>query len=213
MRRSVLTILLLFSPVVAMSQAIPQTPGSMPDVLSEMPKRAKLLAKNHKDFRKYAQTINSGCTWLKERMSENDPAEYRLQLTIDDYLLGQALANPAVASGIMKGVAEDVDLKSRDCWKFGHGRRVPIEIRTVKGGVEESGWQVFYHWLPPNNLPVQVVELSFPNPSSPSLWDLPVGMYEIYIEKKDAAGTMQKSNAMVIPVGLEEKAAWRLQIP
>jgi len=136
-----------------------------------------------------------------------------LQLTIDDYLLDRAQANPNEASRIIKSVAEDVGLKSRDCWKFGHGRLVPIEIRTVRGGVEDNGWQIYYRWLPPENLPVQAVELCFPNPSSPSDWNLPVGMYAIHIEKKDTSGVLQKSNATVIPVGLENKVTWQLQIP
>jgi len=182
-------------------------------VLPEMAKRAKMLAKGHKELQKYARTIDYGAYWLKGRLRVDDPVEYLWQLTLDDYLLDQALANPDEASGIMKSVAQDVDLKSRDCRKFGHGRRVPIEVRTVKGGVEESGWQVFYRWLPPNNLPVQVLELSFPNPSSPSDWDLPVGMYEIYIAKKDTSGTLEKSNTMVIPVGLENNSSCKLQIP
>lgn len=113
----------------------------------------------------------------------------------------------------MTGVAEDVDLKSRDCLKFGHGRRVPVEIRTVRGGSEEGGWQILYRWLPPGNLQIQVSEMSFPNPSSPSVWDLPAGMYEVHIEKKSASGILQKSNTMVIPVGTEERAAWQLRIP
>ena len=213
MRWAVLTILLLCSPSMAISQAIPQTPGSMQTVLGEMTKRAKTLAKGHKELRTDAHTIDFGASWLKERLREDDPVEYRLQLTIDDYLLDRALANPDEASRIMKSVADDVDMKSRDCWKFGHGRRVHVEIKTVRGGVEESGWQIFYRWLPPNDLPVQVVELSFPNLSSPSAWDLPVGMYEIYIQKKGASGTLEKSNAMVIPVGLENKGSWQIQIP
>jgi len=213
MRWSVLAILFLCCPLVLMPQDIPQIPGSMRTVLGEMNKRAKILAKGHKELRRQAQTIDYATFWLKQRLREDDPVEYRLQLTIDDYLLERALANPNEASRIMKGVAEDVALKSRDCSMFGHGRRVPVEIRTVRRGVEEGGWQVFYRWVPPENLPVQVLELSFPNPSSPSTWDLPVGMYDIYIEKKDASGTLQKSNAVVIPVGVENKVSWQLQIP
>jgi len=213
MRWPTLVLLLACFPLAAMPQALPQTPGSMQAVLSDLAKHAKILAKGHKELRKDAQTIDYGASWLKQRMREDDPVEYRLQLTIDNYLLDRALTNPDEAAGIMKSVAEDVDLKSRDCWKFGHGRRVPVEIRTVKAGVEESGWQIFYRWLPPNNLPVQALEMSFPTPSSPSTCDLPVGMYEIYIEKKDTSGTLLKSNAMVIPVGLENKGSWQLQIP
>jgi len=213
MRWLFLAILLLTGPPGLMSEELPQTPGSMDKVLTHMAKCAKTLAKGHKELRRDAQKIDFGAEWLCEALRENDPVEYRLQLTIDGYLLDQAQANPKDAAAIMKSVADDVDLKARDCWRFGHGRRVPVEIRTIKGGVEDSGWEVHYRWLPPNNLPVQVAEMLFPNPSSPANCDLPVGMYEIHIEKRDASGTTVKSSAVVIPVGLESKGAWKIQIP
>jgi hypothetical protein len=210
---SALAILLLASQSVAMSQGIPQTPLPMRTVLPEMNKRAKTLAKDHKELRDYYQVIDHGTDWLEQRLREDDPAEYRLQLTIDDYLLEKALENPDDAPAVMKSVAEDVELKSKDCWKFGHGRRVTVEIRTVKGGSEDSGWQIFYRWLPASNLQMQVMELSFPDPSSPSLLDLPVGMYAIHVEKRDDSGVLLKSNILVIPVGMENKTAWKVQIP
>jgi len=213
MRWLVLAMVCLTGLPLAMSEELPQTPAPMQTVLTNMAKCAKALAKQRKELRKDAQTIDFGAEWLKERRREDDPSEYRLQLTIDGYLLDRARENPDEAAGIMKSVAEDVDFKAKDCYKFGHGRRVPVEIRTVRGGVEDSGWQIHYRWLPPNNLAVQVMEMSFPNPSSPSTFDLPVGMYEIYIEKMDASGTLQKSASVVIPVGLESKGSWQLQIP
>jgi len=213
MRWPFFALLLLGLPTGAMPQSIPQAPAPMRDVLSELSQRATALGKPRKDLRKYTQAIDYGASWLKERVTEKDPPEYRLQLTIDDYLLGRAIANPDDATEIVKSVAADVELKSRDCYQFGHGRRVSLEIRTMRGNVEEGGWQIFYRWLPPNNLPVQTMQMSFPEPSSPSKWDLPVGMYEFHIEKRDASGTLLKSNAMVVPVGLENKGEWRIQIP
>jgi len=213
MRWPLFAVMFLVSASVAVSQELPVSPQPVRPVLSQMNKRAKALAKLHKELRPQAQAIEHGTTWLQERLREDDPAEYRLQLTIDDYLLGTALANPDEAPRIVNSVAADVDLKSKDCWKFGHGRRVPVEIRTVRGGAEESGWQIFYRWLPPGNLQLQVSEMAFPDPSSPSVWELPAGMYEIHIEKKGASGVLQKSNPMVIPVGTENKAAWQLRIP
>ena len=213
MRWPVLALLLLAVSVEAMPQSIPQAPAPMREVFSEMSQRAKALGKPQKELRKYTREIDYAASWLKDRVTEKDPAEYRLQLTIDDYLLGRAIANPDEANQIVKGVALDLDLKNRDCYQFGHGRRVPLEIRTMRGNVEEAGWQIFYRWLPPNNLPVQVMEMSFPEPSSPSTWDLPVGMYEFHIEKRDASGTVLKSNTMVVPVGLVNKGEWRIQIP
>jgi len=206
-------ILCFGGPSVIVSGELPQSPGSMQTVLTNMVKAAKALAKDRKELRKEAQTIDFGAEWLKERLHEDDPVEYRLQLTIDGYLLDRAQANPNDAPGIMRSVAEDVDLKAKDCYKFGHGRRVPVEIRTIKGGIEDSGWEIHYRWLPPNNLPIQIAEMSFPNPSSPSNWELPVGMYEIYVEKTIASGAVLKSAPVVIPVGLESKGAWQLQIP
>ena len=213
MRGCLIAILFLALPSAAIAQGLPEAPLPMSTVLPEMNKRAQTLAKGHKELRKYADAINRGALWLEERLREDDPAEYRLQLTIDNALLERALAHPEEALGILRSVSEDVDLKNRDCWKFGHGRRVPVEIRTVRRGVEEGGWQVYYRWLPPNNLQLQVAEMSFPNPSSPSLWELPAGMYEIRIEKRDDLGNLQKSGAMVIPVGTEDKAKWNVQIP
>jgi hypothetical protein len=69
-----------------------------------MNKRAQTLAKGHRELRNYSRAIGHGTAWLGERVREDDPAEYRSQLTIDGYLLERALVNPDDVHAMMKCV-------------------------------------------------------------------------------------------------------------
>ena len=190
---------------------VPQSPGPISAVLMQMIDRARKLQQANPDLRNDADTIVKGAVWLDKALREDDPADYRLQLTIDNYLLGVALEAPSKAATTTKRIASDLDLKGRDCHQFGHGRRVTVEVKTLRGTTEESGWQICYRWVPTEDLPV--IEMHFPGLSSPSRCDLPVGLYQVHAEKKDSSGNLQKSDAVPITVGMESAGPWQLQLP
>jgi hypothetical protein len=58
-----------------------------------------------------------------------------------------------------------------------------VNIQTLRDGVPEPGWQVFYKFRIMEAFP-DVDAQPFPNLSSPSTWKLPPGNYLIYARKK-----------------------------
>ncbi|HEY6293145.1 MAG TPA: hypothetical protein VI455_16460 [Terriglobia bacterium] len=208
----VVACLILLAPLITDGQQLPQHPEPTRIALNNIVGNARLLATANDDLRYPAVAILRSATWLSNRPSFGEPAEYRLQLTIDDYLLAYARQHPSEAAGIVDAVAQDLDIKKTDCDEHGHGRLVPVEIHTVKSGSDNGGWQVFYQWVPPAK-GFEPAEMLFPQPSSPTTAELPPGFYRMRAEKTDGKGGSVKSETVNVPVGGAKSILWKIPVP
>lgn len=109
------------------------------------------------------------------------------------------LANPDQKRAVLESVRNDVAVKAEDCRRFGMGRRVPVNITTVRRNQAENGWQVFYRWACAG--PLQPAEIRVPNLTSPAHVELPPGVYTFRAEKKTAAGNTETVDPVTITVG------------
>jgi hypothetical protein len=129
------------------------------------------------------------------------PAEY-LE-TLDRDLQACALASRIQDEDqrriVLAAVEKDIAIKAEDCHKFGMGRKVPVTIRTLRGMVVESGWQVFYKWSCASLL--QPEEVRVPNLTSPANVDLPPGVYSMRAEKRTSSVQVETIAAVTVVVG------------
>ena len=191
---------------------LPTHPEPMQPLLIDLQYDARQLAIHDRALTDQAASIFQSARWLAGRLTQAEPADYRLQLTIDRYLLESALKHAADEREIVDSVAQDLFIKYTDCSKHGHGRLVPVEIRTLKDGSDSSGWTIYYEWLPPTN-GFQVSQLSFPQPSSPTSIELPPGLYQMHASKTDPKGAELKSETVKVAVGDSAKVLWKLPVP
>lgn len=129
------------------------------------------------------------------------PPDYEESLDRDAKVCAAASSLPDEGQrrAVLDSVRRDIAAKAEDCRRFGMGRRVPVNIRTVRGNQTENGWQVFYRWSCAG--PLQPEELRVPNLTSPANVELPPGVYSFRAEKKNAAGQMETVDPVTITVG------------
>src|ERR1700693_1756303 len=121
---------------------LPEQPIPVRAALRRMSLDAHRLGSRNPAWTEKSSRLQKKAYWLFERVSENEPLEYRMQLTLDEYLLESALRNPDQAEQRISDVDEDLGLKALDCKRFGHGRKVHVEVQTVRGDQQQSGWQI-----------------------------------------------------------------------
>ncbi|HUI42243.1 MAG TPA: hypothetical protein VL523_09755 [Terriglobia bacterium] len=204
--------LMLSAPLAPQGTGLPQQPKPIANALNEIDWYARMLATHHRELLRETSTIVRATAWLGKKLSSHEPAGYALQLTIDDFLLNYAVQHPADAQQITEAVAQDLFIKDQDCEKHGHGRLVPVEVHTVKGGNDAGGWQVFYQWVPPAQgfAPTQ---MSFPSLSSPTSIELPPGLYHMHAEKAGDRGASLSSETVNVPVGGDQMILWKILVP
>lgn len=190
---------------------MPQRPEPAPVALNNILASAARLAAKPALEDQVAVIVKSA-TWLGSQPAAADPALYRLQLTVDDYLLTYALGHASQMAAIVGAVGQDLAIKQLDCELMGHPRLVPVEIHTVKAGSESGGWRVLYQWVPPTTA-FETAEMSFPEPSSPTRAKVPPGVYRMRAEKGDGKGGNVQSDAVSVPVGGGDGIVWRILVP
>jgi hypothetical protein len=190
---------------------LPRAPLSVRDSIVHIHRESNTLASKNPALSHLNQRIERDLLWLHNKLTRDEPLEYRMQLTLDAYVLTKALTDSVQAEQIMTDVEKDLRLKSTDCRRFGHGRAVRVEVETIRGDKQESGWQICYLWVP--TVKLAPIEMHFPRPSSPAVADLPPGQYIIHAERKDDHGKNVKSESVTVPVGGTEQIHWKLLIP
>jgi hypothetical protein len=188
----------------------PQKPLPVKDAMAQIRAQSRALSSRNPALVRQASQIDTDLEWLQRLVTEDEPLEYRMQLTLDAYLLERALNDSDKAMQEVTKVEMDLSLKSRDCLNFGHGRKVRVEVQTMRGQEQESGWQICYLWVPTAD--VAPTEMHFPQPSSPTSAELPPGQYIIHAEKKDEHGNSVKSDSITLAVGGDEEIHWKLPV-
>jgi hypothetical protein len=201
---------LLLAVVTPTSPDLPKEPLDVSQALSKLSQENYALSSKAPALRGESAEIDRELVWLHKLLRADEPLEYRMQLTLDAYLLEQALNNSDSAKQVMTDVEMDLRLKNADCKKFGHGRKVIVQIQTVLGEEQKKGWQICYRWVPTAKLTAS--EMHFPQPSSPTFIELPPGQYIIHAEKEDGHGNMVKSDSVTVPVGGDQDILWKLPV-
>lgn len=154
--------------------------------------------------------IRKSATWLAGRLTDRIPAAYGRSMAQNaDILQDNLYASPDLQARTLREVFADIKLKHADCKKFGMGRLVKLQVRTVKDGREVNGWQVFYRWLPARAVG-EVRVLPFLSLSSPTSVELPPGAYSVQA-KKTIGGRETASAELPVPVGGEKTVT--IEIP
>ena len=156
--------------------------------------------------------------WNNWHKTERGPApsapslEYSASLDRDIEACGYAstLADPAQRAAIVRAVEEDVDIKAKDCRKFGMSRKIEVRLSTLLGSTPENGWAVFYKWTGASMFPAE--ELRFPNLTSPAIVELPPGKYMFHAERNASDNSVRSTQPVIIVVGSERTIECQLAI-
>jgi hypothetical protein len=120
-------------------------------------------------------------------------------------------ARDARAAQVLVGLRHDLDLAVDDCRNnpLGMGTVRTVNIQTLRDGVPESGWQVFFKFKILELFP-EVPAQPFPNLSSPATWKLPPGNYLIYAQKR-------KQTSQPMPITVDRRVGdgtqWQIPLP
>jgi hypothetical protein len=157
--------------------------------------------------------IRGSARWLAGLLKDDTtPAAYARSMERNLALLRKALnSGPVRQAETLQYVLEDLKLKHADCKQFGMGRLVKLEVRTMKGSGEASGWQVFYRWLPSRAVG-EVRPQPFPSLSSPTSVELPPGAYAVQA-RKTVDGKEVASRELPVPVGGQKIVTFEVPVP
>ena len=115
------------------------------------------------------------------------------------------------ACAVLRLVKDDLHIKRLDCRAVGHSRTdIPVEISTVEGKKDASGWEVYTRWLPAGDrfspIPKRLRDLS-----SPARGTVPVpGEYEVFA--KEASGGLT-TGPIRVSIGGSKVFTWSLSVP
>ncbi|HEY1986822.1 MAG TPA: hypothetical protein VGG85_15505 [Terracidiphilus sp.] len=129
------------------------------------------------------------------------PPEYSesLERDVQACAVASHSADEDLRRQILSAVEKDIEIKAEDCRKFGMGRKVPVNITTLRGSMTEHGWQVFYKWSCASAL--QPEEVRVPNLTSPAKVELPPGVYSVRAEKRISPLKVQTVAPVTVVVG------------
>jgi hypothetical protein len=107
--------------------------------------------------------------------------------------------------------AADLHVKRLDCRAVGHSRtNIRVEINTLEGQKEASGWEVYARWLPGGDR-FTTVPKRLQGLSSPARGTVPVpGEYELYA-KQSSSGV--STDPIRVSIGGTNVFTWPLPVP
>src|ERR1700730_16113961 len=109
---------LLLAVLAPTSPHFPKEPLDVSQALSKLSQENNALSSKDPALRGESAEIDRHLVWLHKLLKADEPLEYRMQLTLDAYLLEQALKNSDSAKQVMTDVEMDLRLKNADCKKF-----------------------------------------------------------------------------------------------
>ena len=114
------------------------------------------------------------------------------------------------AKQVLESIANDLNIKVKDCRKWGAGRLITVIANTVKNGQPDPGWTVMYKWVSVSGL--NSSELSFPQVSTPTSKALPPGVYSVYATKQVGA-TLEKTQPISVSAFQDAKVKCEIPVP
>ncbi len=172
--------------------------GSQPGLGAEIEKSRTSVAWLLSRWQQFART-----TWRSSNYDLVWPARVRALETLKP--------RDARAAQVLVGLRHDLDLAIDDCLNSAQGMGTvrTVNIQTMRDGVPESGWQVFFKFRilePFPDVPAQ----PFPNLSSPATWKLPPGNYLIYAQKRKVSS---QPMAITVDHRVADGAQWQIPLP
>jgi hypothetical protein len=110
---------------------------------------------------------------------------------------------------LLEGVRRDIEIKAKDCHKFGMGRIVAVRVSTMKGSQKDDGWEVYYKWNCSSAF--QPAEMRASKLTSPAVVQLPPGNYTFRAQKRMQDNQVVNTQPTVVVVGMDKAAD--IQIP
>ena len=127
--------------------------------------------------------------------------------------LGDAVRESAkkVNCEALRLVAADLHVKRQDCRALGHSRtNIPVEVRTLAGGKEVAGWEVYMRWLPAGDR-FTAVPKRLRGISSPARGTVPIpGEYVVYAKQPSSSVS---TDPIRVSIGGTEVFTWPLPVP
>ena len=114
------------------------------------------------------------------------------------------------ARKVLESIANDLQIKVKDCKTWGAGRLITVIASTVKNGQPDPGWTVMYKWVSVSGL--NSSELSFPQISTPTSKAVPPGMYSLYATKQ-VGGTLEKTQPITVSAFQDAKVKCEIPVP
>ena len=120
-------------------------------------------------------------------------------------------ANSQRACAALRLVAADLHVKRQDCRALGHSRtNIPVEVRTLAGGKEVAGWEVYLLWLPAGDR-FTAVPKRLRGISSPARGTVPIpGEYVVYAKRPSSSVS---TDPIRVSIGGTEVFTWPLPVP
>jgi hypothetical protein len=110
---------------------------------------------------------------------------------------------------LLDGVRQDIEIKAKDCRKFGMGRTISVRVVTMRGSQKDDGWEVYYKWNCSSAF--QPAEMRAPQLTSPAVIQVPPGNYTFRAQKRMQDNQMVNTPPTTVVVGLQKAAD--IQIP
>ena len=125
-------------------------------------------------------------------------------------ILNTQPAEKEAATKVLASIANDLQIKVKDCRAWGAGRLITVIANTVKNGQPDPGWTVMYKWVSVSGL--NSSELSFPQISTPTSKAVPPGMYSVYATKQ-VGGTLEKTQPVTVSAFQDAKVKCEIPVP
>lgn len=126
------------------------------------------------------------------------------------HILNTDPAKKEAALKVLESIANDLNIKVKDCKKWGAGRLITVIANTVKNGQPDPGWTVMYKWVSVSGL--NSSELSFPQISTPTSKAVPPGMYSLYATKQ-VGGALEKTQPITVSAFQDAKVKCEIPVP
>jgi hypothetical protein len=114
------------------------------------------------------------------------------------------------AEKVLASIAEDLQVKVKDCRDWGAGRLITVIASTVKNGQPDPGWTVMYKWVSVSGL--SSTDLAFPQISTPTSKGLPPGVYAMYATKQ-VGDTVKKTPPITVSAFQDQKVKCEIPVP
>jgi len=114
------------------------------------------------------------------------------------------------ARRVLASIAEDLEIKVKDCKDWGAGRLVTVIANTIKDGQPDPGWTVMYKWVSVSGL--NTSDLAFPKISTPTSQGVPPGVYSVYATKQVGSNTV-KTQPITVSAFQNQKVKCEIPVP
>ena len=126
------------------------------------------------------------------------------------HILNTDPAKKESAKQVLASIANDLEIKVKDCKDWGAGRLVTVIANTIKNGQPDPGWTVMYKWVSVSGL--NSMDLAFPQISTPTSKGVPPGVYSVYATKQ-VGSNIVKTQPITVSAFQNQKVKCEIPVP